>query len=307
MLKRSRISFISLPTGTLYKKPEKKKLKIFPAGYVGKFYRNLADNVDNFAGSEFYGKIANDANIPSEDIQKYILATSDFGKGIQIDINHYVTRDRIDNASFRQKLDPISKDILRRQNPIELVFEDISTFNAENSVAGSLLKELDVGKKDVVSELIKNASGPPRVDFVIKDRLHKLKDRQEFENNNNNNNLSPPQSPPPPLSFFSQQPSLPLSPISVPPHQPFLPPHPPTLPPYQQQQQFPTQPAFPSTDSLFGSQVLTKVKEEETKDRVLEEIDDKIYEIPDLPKLELGYDLASILGTEAEDILMKIL
>ena len=40
---------------------------------------------------------------------------------------------------------------------------------------------------------------------------------------------------------------------------------------------------------------------------MLEEIDDKIYEIPDLPKLELGYDLASILGTEAEDILMKIL
>ena len=83
------------------------------------------DNVDNFAGSEFYGKIANDANIPSEDVQKYILATSDFGKGIQIDINHYMTKDRIDNASFMQKLDPISKNILRKQNPIELVFEDI--------------------------------------------------------------------------------------------------------------------------------------------------------------------------------------
>ena len=107
-------------------------------------------------------------------------------------------------------------------------------FNAENPVAGSLLKQLDVGKKDVVSELIKNASGPPRVDFVTKDRLNKLKDRQEFENNNNNNNLSPPQSPPPPLSFFSQQPPLPLPPISVPPQEPFLPPQPPTLPPYQQ-------------------------------------------------------------------------
>ena len=107
------MSFISLPTGTLYKKPEKKKLKNFPAGYVGKFYRNLADNVDNFLGSEFYEKIANDANIPSKDVQKYILATSDFAKGIQTDINHYVTRDKINNASFRQKLDPISKNILR--------------------------------------------------------------------------------------------------------------------------------------------------------------------------------------------------
>ena len=52
------MSFMSLPTGTLYKKPEKKKLRNFPAGYVGKFYRNLANNVDNFLGSEFYGRIA---------------------------------------------------------------------------------------------------------------------------------------------------------------------------------------------------------------------------------------------------------
>ena len=50
--------------------------------------------------------------MPSEDVQKYILATSDFTKGIQTDINHYVRRDRIDNASFQQKLDPISKNIL---------------------------------------------------------------------------------------------------------------------------------------------------------------------------------------------------
>ena len=53
---------------------------------------------------------------------------------MQTDINHYVTRDRVSNASFRQKLDPISKNNLRRQNPFELVFEDIATFDAENPV-----------------------------------------------------------------------------------------------------------------------------------------------------------------------------
>ena len=84
-------------------------MKNFPAGYIGKFYRNLADNVDKFLASEFCGTIAKDAEIPSNDVQKYILATSDFAKGMQTDINHYVTKDRINNASFRQKLDPISK------------------------------------------------------------------------------------------------------------------------------------------------------------------------------------------------------
>ena len=139
--------FFLLPTNKLYKKENTKRLKNFPAGYVGSFYRNLADNIDTI--SDFYSRIAADADIPKEDVQKYILATSDFAKSIQTDINHYVTRDRINNASFRQRLDPISNNILRRQNRLELVFEDISTFDAENPIAGSLLREIDIKKKAI--------------------------------------------------------------------------------------------------------------------------------------------------------------
>ena len=75
------MSFYSLPTGKLYKKKKKKQLKHFPANYVKRFDRNLADNVDNFLGSKFYGRIANNAEIPSDILQKHILATSDFANG----------------------------------------------------------------------------------------------------------------------------------------------------------------------------------------------------------------------------------
>ena len=78
-----------------------------------------------------------------------------------------MARDRINNASLRQKLEPISRNILRRQNPSELVFKDISSFDAENPIVGSLLRELDVGKKVVASDLVKNAPGPPGQDFAI--------------------------------------------------------------------------------------------------------------------------------------------
>ena len=61
-------------------------------------------------------------------------------------------------------------------------------------------------------------------------------------------------------------------------------------------------PTFPSTDQLFGSHVMTKEKKEEEKEKVLDEIDDKIYELPDLPKLELGDQLLNTLGAEAEAI-----
>ena len=145
-----------MPTYKLCKKENTKSFKNFPAGYVGSFYRNLADNVDNFTGSDFYSRITADADIPREDVQKYILATSDFAKSIQTDINHYVTRDRINDESSRQKLDPISKNILRRQNPLELVFEDISTFDAENPIVGSLLREIDTKKKQSDSDFIKS-------------------------------------------------------------------------------------------------------------------------------------------------------
>ena len=145
----SEMGFYSLPTEKLHKKTKKSRLKNFLAGDLGSFYRNLTDNVDNFLGSDLYERITNDANIPPEDLQNYILVTFDFAKGMQTDINNYMTRDRINNASFRQKLDPICKNILRRQNPLVLAFEDISTFDAENPVVGSLLRELHVGKKVV--------------------------------------------------------------------------------------------------------------------------------------------------------------
>ena len=108
---------------------------------------------------------------------------------MQTDINHYVTRDRINNASFRQKLDPISNNILRRQNPLELVFEDISTFDEENPIVGSLLREIDIKKKQSDSDFIKSLPSQPGKEFEIQKRLDRLRgiNSNEFKNNNNNN------------------------------------------------------------------------------------------------------------------------
>ena len=99
---------------------------------------------------------------------------------MQTDINHYVTRDRINDASFRQKLDPISKNIIRRQNPLELVFEDMSTFDSENPIVGSLLRQIDIKKKQSESDFIKPLPGHPGKEFEIKKRLDKLRETEEI-------------------------------------------------------------------------------------------------------------------------------
>ena len=72
--------FNLLPTNKLYKKNDTRQLKNFSAGYVGSFNRNLADNIDD--SSDFFFRITANADIPREDVQKYILATSDFAKSI---------------------------------------------------------------------------------------------------------------------------------------------------------------------------------------------------------------------------------
>ena len=91
------MSFIYLPTGKLHQKTEMKKLKNFPAGYC-----DLSNNIDSAFSSDFYGGIANDTNIPSKMFKNIFwqLVTQD-------DINLYVARDSLNNASFIQKLDPI--------------------------------------------------------------------------------------------------------------------------------------------------------------------------------------------------------
>ena len=52
----SETGFYLLPTNKLYKKEKTKRLKNFPAAYVGSFYRNNADNIDNFVGLIFFLK-----------------------------------------------------------------------------------------------------------------------------------------------------------------------------------------------------------------------------------------------------------
>ena len=163
-------------------------------------------------GPKFYGRVTTDRTIPLEDIKNYLLAISNFGKGTQDYINLYITRHRLNNASFRQKLDPIAKNIFRRQKSLELVFKVIWTFDAQNPIIGSLLKELGLDKKDTDSTLIKKALST--ADVEIQSRLNALKNNPTFLNSYNNcnksniNNLppSPPMPPPPPPSFEPQLP-----------------------------------------------------------------------------------------------------
>ena len=172
-------------------------------------------------------------NAPSEDVNKFLLATSEFGQEIHEEINLYVTNNRLNEASFRQKLDPISKNIIKNQNPVDLLFKDLKHFDTQNpvemlfknlkhwdtqnSVIGNLIREVDIGKKKDLSKFLSQA--PDVEDLKLQSRLNKLHSRNEFFNiggDDNNNNY--PFIPPPP-------PPQPPQPPYVPPPPPFQPPN----------------------------------------------------------------------------------
>ena len=136
--------FISLPRNRIHKKEETKKLNL-PSNFVGSFYKDFLDGVDFSQDNDFQQQLVN--NPLSKDVKKFLLATNDFGEEIQGELDLYITNNRLNEASFRRRFDPISKNIIRNKNPIELLFKDVKYFDAQNTVIGSLIKEVDVGEK----------------------------------------------------------------------------------------------------------------------------------------------------------------
>ena len=120
-------------------KTETKKLYNLPSDFEKTFYRVWIDGIDFSLDTDFQGNIVSQA--PVEDVKIFLLATSEFGEENQAEIDLYVTNDRLGEASFRRKLDPMSKSIIRNQNPVMLVFKDIflRTFDVRNLKIGSLL------------------------------------------------------------------------------------------------------------------------------------------------------------------------
>ena len=75
----------------------------------------------------------------------------------------------------------------RRHNPLELVFEDISTFDAENSIVESLFREIDIKKNTLIAILL-NRCQAKRLDRLREINTSFLNNNNNNKNNNNNNN-----------------------------------------------------------------------------------------------------------------------
>ena len=129
------MAFYSLSTGKLHKKENIRKLNNFAKNFEADFYKNRLDNMDEAFYYNFQRKLIS------------ILVSVELDQHMQEHIDMYITKDRLNEASFKCKLDPMFKNINRRQNPRELAFRGVSTFDAQHLWIRSLIREIEIGKE----------------------------------------------------------------------------------------------------------------------------------------------------------------
>ena len=106
--------YISLSRNRTDKKEETIKLN-FPSKFKESFYKDFLDGIDLSQDNDFQ-QLVN--NLLSRYVKRFVV---DFGKEIQGEVLLYVGNNRLNEASFRSRVDPISKNIIRNKNTIELL------------------------------------------------------------------------------------------------------------------------------------------------------------------------------------------
>ena len=165
------------------------------SNYSRLFYKDRANDVDVDLPSTIASKILAEGQPLTDDIKNFLLGTSDYARGIQSDIDLYVTRRRHNQARFHRKLDPIQKSLWRTENPLALFFKDVTNFDAQNPVIGSLLREISLGKRSTNNDLIKKSlsKAPGINNTILLQRFKKFKkipinynDNDDDDDNNDN-------------------------------------------------------------------------------------------------------------------------
>ena len=109
-----------------------------------------------------------------KDLQKWILATRDFGHELQQDINEITGGDeRFNNAVIRRALDLKSDGLFQNPQPISLLFNDFQKFHQQNPIIGKLATQIKASKL-TEDQIVKRQFEEGEI-AKIENRLYNLK------------------------------------------------------------------------------------------------------------------------------------
>ena len=164
-------SYIQIPYG--FRKVSEPIQFVTPKNVLENQYLNRIGYISNKDDPVVKNNIL-DAVKNREDLQKFILATSDLGNELQQDINEITGGDeKFNNAVLRRALDLKSDGLFRNPQPISLFFNDVEKFHQQNPIIGKLATQINVSKLSN-EDLTKRQLLQGEIS-KIEDRLHNLK------------------------------------------------------------------------------------------------------------------------------------
>ena len=125
-------------------------------------------------------KIIKNGIVDHVELQKYLLVTGLLQDSIQQSLHMVVTDGFFNNAAVRIKLDQKYPTLMKKPNPVNVIFKDKVHLDVQNPIFGLLAAQVSNNEK-AIFEQIKKA--PSRKDVAISERLEKLK---KFNSKNNN-------------------------------------------------------------------------------------------------------------------------
>ena len=94
------------------------------------------------------------------ELQKYILATDLLQDSVQQSLDMIVTDGGFNDAAVRRELDLKYPSILKKPNPVDVVFEDKAKFDVQNLIIGSLVAQVQENKTNEKA-ILNQISGTP--------------------------------------------------------------------------------------------------------------------------------------------------
>ena len=94
-------------------------------------------------------------------------------------------------------LDTKYPSVMKKSNPIDVVFKDKAKFDTQNPIIGTLLTQIESEKSKTEKAVDNQLEGAPSIkDLMIAERLEQLRESNRKNNNDNDDNAD--DNPPPP-------------------------------------------------------------------------------------------------------------
>ena len=127
-------------------------------------------------------KIIKNGIVDGAELQKYLLLTGLLQDSIQQSLDMVVTDGFFNNAAVRRELDQKYPTLMKKPNPVNVIFKDKVHFDVQNPIVGLLAAQVRNNEKAIFEQVEK---APSTKEVTISERLEKLK---KFNNKNNNDN-----------------------------------------------------------------------------------------------------------------------